>query len=152
MGCLVMIGIVVILAIFSMLGVFSGAVSNLPALSGNTQVILFAVIFVAAIVAFIFIMKKSGNAKDVPAPPKPVRTKILDSGSDGTKAGGVGRAVVGDIIAGPVGAIVGATTAGHKNKGFTVFRVWYDNGDVEVEKIAHTDDKYMEYLRLLDEE
>ena len=158
MGCLVMIGIVVILAIFSMLGVFSGAVSNLPDLSGNTQVILFAVIFVAAIVAFIFIMKKSGNAKDLPAPPKPVRTKILDSGSDGTKSGGVGRAIVGDMVShavgvkGPVGAIVGATTAGHKNKGFTVFRVWYDNGDVEVEKTAHTDDKYMEYLRLLDEE
>ena len=151
MGCLVMIGIVVILAIFSVLGVFSDAVSSIPALSGNTQVILFAVIFIAAIVAFIFIMKKSGNAEDVPVPPKPVRTKILDSGSDGTKAGGVGRAVVGDIIAGPVGAVVGAATAGHSNKGFTVFRVWYDNGDVEVEKVAHNDDKYMEYLKMLDE-
>ena len=157
MGCLVMIGIVVILAIFSALGVFSGAVSNLPDLSGNTQVILFAVIFIAAIVAFIFIMKKSGNAEDLPVPPKPVRTKILDTGSDGTKAGGVGRAIVGDMIShavgvkGPVGAIVGATTAGHENKSFTIFKVWYDDGHEEIEKVMHNDEKYMRYLDLLED-
>jgi len=86
--------------------------------------------------------------------PKPIKTKILDSGSDGTKSGGVGRAVVGDIIAGPVGAVVGATTSGHKNKGFTMFKVWYDDGHVEVEKIFHDDRslKYKKYLELLEDE
>lgn len=86
-----------------------------------------------------------------------VKTKILDSGSDGTKAGGVGRAIVGDMIShavgvkGPVGAIVGATTAGHENKSFTIFKVWYDDGHEEIEKVMHDDEKYMRYLDLLED-
>ena len=86
-----------------------------------------------------------------------VKTKILDSGSDGTKAGGVGRAIVGDMIShavgvkGPVGAIVGATTAGHENKSFTIFKVWYDDGHEEIEKVMHNDEKYMRYLDLLED-
>ena len=86
-----------------------------------------------------------------------VKTKILDSGSDGTKAGGVGRAIVGDMIShavgvkGPVGAIVGATTAGHENKSFTIFKVWYDDVHEEIEKVMHNDEKYMRYLDLLED-
>ena len=86
-----------------------------------------------------------------------VKTKILDSGSDGTKAGGVGRAIVGDMVShavgvkGPVGAIVGATTAGHENKSFTIFKVWYDDGHEEIEKVMHNDEKYMRYLDLLED-
>ena len=86
-----------------------------------------------------------------------VKTKILDTGSDGTKAGGVGRAIVGDMIShavgvkGPVGAIVGATTAGHENKSFTIFKVWYDDGHEEIEKVMHDDEKYMRYLDLLED-
>ena len=86
-----------------------------------------------------------------------VKTKILDTGSDGTKAGGVGRAIVGDMIShavgvkGPVGAIVGATTAGHENKSFTIFKVWYDDGHEEIEKVMHNDEKYMRYLDLLED-
>lgn len=112
--------------------------------------IILAIVLIMAIIAKVNSDKMDKKYFDYQMS-RIVKTKILDSGSDGTKAGGVGRAVVGDIIAGPVGAVVGATTAGHKNQGFTVFKVWYDNGDIEVEKIAHSDSKYMEYLKLLDE-
>ena len=85
------------------------------------------------------------------AMPKPVRTKILDTSSDGTQANGVGRAVVGGLVAGSLGAVVGATTAGHKNKGFTIFKVWYSDGSTQIEKVFHKDYKYREYLELLEE-
>lgn len=122
------------------------------------------VILLIVVVVFIGLIVSNGDkAKELEQEErkehisKVVKTKILDSGTDGTKAGGVGRAIVGDMVShavgvkGPVGAIVGATTAGHKNKGFTIFKVWYDDGRIEVEKVLHTEPKYMDYLKLLEE-
>lgn len=119
---------------------------------GIGMVVLMLLVILFMVLAVVVLVRLGGNEKkEAPVPPKAVKTKILDGGSDGTKAGGVGRAIVGDIVAGPVGAVVGAATAGHKNMGFTVFKVWYDDGHDDVEKIAHDDPKYMEYLKLLEE-
>lgn len=129
-------------------------------MNGTVYVILFLVVAV-----FIGLVISNSNKENEIAREeyeehisKIVKTKILDAGTDGTKAGGVGRAIVGDMVShavgvkGPVGAIVGATTAGHKNKGFTVFKVWYDDGHTEVEKVPQESPKYLDYLKLLEEE
>lgn len=85
----------------------------------------------------------------------PVKTKILDGGTSSTttQASGVGRAIVGGIIAGPTGAIVGAATAGKKTTehNYTVFKVWYEDGHTDVEKVEHGTKKYDQYIRLIED-
>ena len=85
----------------------------------------------------------------------PVKTRILDGGtsSSNTHASGVGRAIVGGIVAGPVGAIVGAATAGSRTtqNNYTMFKIWYGDGHTSVEKVYHTDYHYKKYLELLDD-
>lgn len=85
----------------------------------------------------------------------PIRTRILDGGTSATttKAGGVGRAIAGGIVAGPIGAVVGAATAGHKttSTNYTIFKVWYQDGHSEVEKVEHGTAKYKKYLELIED-
>jgi len=129
-------------------------------MNGTVYVILIVVvvIFIGLVVSNKNTAEELKNEEHIEHMSKIVKTKILDAGTDGTKAGGVGRAIVGDVVShavgvkGHVGAIVGATTAGHKNKGFTVFKVWYDDGHTDVERVAHDDPKYMDYLKLLEDE
>jgi len=85
----------------------------------------------------------------------PIKTKILDGGTSATttKAGGVGRAIAGGIVAGPIGAVVGAATAGHKttSTNYTVFKIWYQDGHSEVEQVEHGTAKYKKYLELIED-
>lgn len=85
----------------------------------------------------------------------PVKTKILDhsNGQLVGNGGGVGRAIVGGAIAGEVGAIIGASTRKQKftQKQYTIFRVWYQDGHDEVEKVEHGTAKYKRYLKLLED-
>lgn len=61
---------------------------------------------------------------------KIIRVEIL--GEETKAVSGVGRAIVGSILFGGVGAIVGAQTA--KDKEYTKFEVTYSNGKSEVVK------------------
>lgn len=85
----------------------------------------------------------------------PVKTKILDhsSGALHGGGGGVGRAIIGGAVAGPVGAVVGASTRKQKftQDQYTMFRVWYSDGNIEVEKVSHKAAKYKKYLEILED-
>lgn len=88
--------------------------------------------------------------------PVAVRTKFIDSShtaTSQTKAGSVvGRAAVGSLIAGPVGALVGAGTAKHRivEHHTTTFMVYYDDGSRKAETVSNGSYQYKQYMELLD--
>ena len=88
----------------------------------------------------------------------PVRTKVLYDTSTYTSKGSVGsaagRAVVGSMIAGPVGAVVGAGTAKRttQEQKQTTFKVWYKSGREAVETVVNGTEKWMKYMSLVDKE
>ncbi len=68
-----------------------------------------------------------------------VKSKIIDGYSTITSTGSIsssaGRAVVGNMIAGPLGVMVGASTGKrtyHENR-YTIFKVWYADGSEKIE-------------------
>ena len=99
--------------------------------------------------------KQQGGKGNKRGKATPIKTKILDHGAGKITGGGggVGRAIVGGAIAGSAGAVVGANTRKQKftQEQYTMFKVWYSNGQSEIEKVLHTSAKYKQYLELLEE-
>lgn len=89
----------------------------------------------------------------------PVKTRLLDSGTTtqmrtGGAVHALGRAAVGNLIAGPLGALAGAaTTPGRVSERREVaFKVWFEDGHTEVQVLTLPDVRYKKYLELLDVE
>lgn len=110
-----------------------------------------AVLICISVVCF----KRSRNS-----PPKyrpvAVRTKFIDSSHTATAqtktCSAVGRAAVGSLIAGPVGALVGAGTAKQKIVEYhtTTFIVYYNDGSRKAETVSNGSYQYKRYMELLD--
>ena len=86
-----------------------------------------------------------------------VKTKILDSHSTmtskGSVASSVGRAAVGNFIAGPIGAVVGASTGKrtyHEYKN-TTFKVWYGDGSTKIKTVSSGSYDWKQYMEKLEE-
>lgn len=86
-----------------------------------------------------------------------VKTKILDSHSTMTSKGSVtssvGRAAVGSFIAGPIGAVVGASTGKrtyHEHKS-TTFKVWYGDGSTKIKTVSNGSYDWKQYIEKLEE-
>lgn len=62
----------------------------------------------------------------------------------------VGRAIIGDIVAGPVGAMVGAATAKENDKSESTFIVFYKDGSSEVRTVRNHSDSYDLYMSRLE--
>lgn len=77
-----------------------------------------------------------------------VRTSIVGSDSKANASSAVGRAIVGDFIAGGVGSIIGASTA--KKDGMTKFLVEYANGRKTVETVKDNSFRFTELVSYLD--
>lgn len=88
--------------------------------------------------------------------PQAIKTRFIDSSyttQSRVKTGSaVGRAAVGSLIAGSVGAMVGAGTAKHRTieHHTTTFMVYYDNDSRKVETVKNGTYKYNKYMELLD--
>ena len=85
-----------------------------------------------------------------------VKTKILDSQSTMTSKGSVvssaSRAAVGNLVAGPIGAVVGASTGKrtyheHKN---TTFKVWYGDGSTKIKTVSNGSYDWKQYMEKLE--
>lgn len=87
----------------------------------------------------------------------PVRTKLLTDQSTYTSRGSVtsaaGRAVVGNLVAGPLGAVVGAGTAKRttQEQKSQVFKVWYKSGREGIETAAVGSARWKELIEKLEE-
>ena len=85
-----------------------------------------------------------------------VKTQVLDSRSSMTSKGSIassaGRAVVGGMVAGPIGAVVGASTGKrnyreHKN---TTFKVWYADGSTNIKTVSNGSYDWKQYMDKLE--
>lgn len=92
--------------------------------------------------------------------PRIVKTAIVDSShiatsSSKAKTGSaVGRAVVGGMVAGPIGAIIGAGTAKQKTTvtehHTTTFMIWYTDGTRQHKTVENGGMWYNLYMEKLD--
>lgn len=76
------------------------------------------------------------------------RTQIIGTDAKNKTGSAAGRALVGDFIAGPVGGVVGATTA--KRQGYTKFLVEYENGRKEVETVKDNGPRFNELIKYVE--
>lgn len=81
-----------------------------------------------------------------------LKTKIIDTFTDSRASTGsaVGRAIVGNLLAGPVGAVVGASTAKDKITRETMFMVFYTDGTREHKTVRNGSRQYEEYMKYLE--
>lgn len=78
-----------------------------------------------------------------------VKTKIVDVYGKTSTASAAARGVVGNIVAGPVGGIVGASTA--KSKRSTTFLIIYKDGNKQTRTVPNGSLEYQKYVKYLDE-
>lgn len=78
-----------------------------------------------------------------------VKTKIIDAYGKTSTASAAARGTVGGIVAGPVGSIVGASTA--KSKRSTTFLVIYKNGRKVTRTVPNNSLEYQKYIKYLDD-
>lgn len=76
------------------------------------------------------------------------KTRIIDAYGKTSTASAAARGTVGNIVAGPVGAIVGASTA--KSKRSTTFLVIYKNGKKITRTVPNNSLEYQKYIKYLD--
>lgn len=77
-----------------------------------------------------------------------IRTKIIDAYGKTSTASAAARGAVGNIVAGPVGGIVGASTA--KSKRSTTFLIVYKNGKKQTKTVPNDSLEYQKYVKYLD--
>lgn len=77
------------------------------------------------------------------------KTRIIDTHGKKSTASAAMRGTVGSAVAGPVGAIVGASTA--KDKRSTTFLIVYKNGKKVTRTVPNNSLEYQKYVKYLDE-
>lgn len=77
-----------------------------------------------------------------------VKTKIIDAYGKTSTASAAARGTVGGIVAGPVGSIVGASTA--KSKRSTTFLIVYKDGKKITRTVPNNSLEYQKYVKYLD--
>ena len=121
--------------------------------------LVFCVIIVVTTIvctSIVVVVSKSSNKKMEYLEQNVLKTKIIDTSHTATstsraKTGSsIGRAVVGGMIAGPVGSIVGAGTAKRKTevqeRHTTTFMVFYKDGSRRHETVENGSKLYNFYM------
>lgn len=86
-----------------------------------------------------------------------VKTKILDSQSTMTSKGSMvssaGRAVLGGMVAGTIGAIIGGSTGKRTIQEYksTTFKVWYGDGSIKIKTVSNGSYDWKQYMEKLEE-
>lgn len=114
-------------------------------------VVLLFICAIVLVAAFRSIRKNPPKRR-----PVPIKTRFVDSShtvtSQTSTTSAIGRAVAGGMLAGSLGAIVGAGTARQKHveRHSTTFMVYYDDGSRKAETVMNGTHIYDEYMKLLD--
>lgn len=90
-----------------------------------------------------------------------VKTRIIDFYSNSHTTGrtsatsAVGRGIVGGMIAGPLGAAVGASTAKKKyttnEQRVVIFKVWYADGHDEIKRVSQGSSDYNKFIEKIED-
>ena len=75
-----------------------------------------------------------------------VEVKLLGGGTTNYKRNGLGGAVVGAMVAGPVGALIGGTASSGKGKQKQKFAVKYGDGSVSIVECDRRSRRYKELM------
>lgn len=77
-----------------------------------------------------------------------VKTKIVDNFGKVSTASAVSRGVAGGIVAGPIGAMIGSSTA--KEKRTTTFLIFYKDGKKVTRTVPNNSFEYQKYIKYLE--
>lgn len=87
-----------------------------------------------------------------------VKTRILDGYSVTRGSGGglletAGRAMIGERLGGPVGAIIGGATARrtYREYRYTTFKVWYGDGKTKIKTVSNGSYDWEKFIEKLEE-
>ncbi|MDI9506610.1 MAG: hypothetical protein GX246_10085 [Clostridiales bacterium] len=87
-----------------------------------------------------------------------VKTRILDGYSVTRGSGGglletAGRAMIGEWLGGPVGAIIGGATARrtYREYRYTTFKVWYGDGKTKIKTVSNGSYDWEKFIEKLEE-
>lgn len=77
-----------------------------------------------------------------------VKTKIVDSYGKTSAASAATRGIIGNAVAGPLGAVVGSSTA--KQNRSTTFLIIYKSGRKLTRTVSNSSLEYQKYIKYLD--
>ena len=129
---------------------------------GETLIVLFIMMmFLAPVFIWFYGSDKQKEQEKLEKEKQTVlKTKFIDSSHTATQTAtpkvgsAIGRAVVGDWVAGPAGAIVGSATAKQKvtvnEKHTTTFMVYYKDGQRQHKTVDNGTELYDLYMEKLD--
>lgn len=116
----------------------------------EVMVLLLGFVVMAALTALcVFGAKKAGDRAKETGSGIIVKTKIVDAYGKTSAASAAVRGTVGNMVAGPVGAVVGASTA--KSNRSTTFLIFYKNGKKATRTVPNNSLEYQKYIKYLDE-
>lgn len=117
--------------------------------SSLPELLLGAVVASLLTVACLLGAKKAGDKAKESGDGVIVKTRIVDAYGKTSTASAAARGVVGNVVAGPVGAVVGASTA--KSHRSTTFLIFYKNGKKATRAVPNNSLEYQKYIKYLDE-
>lgn len=120
---------------------------NFP--SSPVAMLLLSIVMIALTVLCLFGAKKAGENVKESGSDTIIKTKIIDAYGKTSTTSAVARGAVGNAVAGPVGAIVGASTA--KTNRSTTFLITYKDGKKKTRIVPNNSFEYQKYIKYLDE-
>ena len=109
--------------------------------------LLLAIISIAITVLCVFgVIKIGGNIKETGSATI-VKTRIIDAYGKTSTSSAVTRSAVGNAVAGPIGAVVGASTA--KQNRSTTFLIFYKDGKKKTRTVQNNSLEYQKYIKYL---
>ena len=109
---------------------------------------LLAIVSIAIVALCIFGAVKAGGSIKESGGDTIVKTRIIDAYGKTSTASAVTRGAVGNAVAGPVGAIVGASTA--KSNRSTTFLIFYKDGKKKTRTVPNNSFEYQKYIKYLE--
>ena len=109
---------------------------------------LFCVLVACPFLALTYLLNRVCKKAQEKKESKILRTRIVDTSGRTSTSSAVGRSAVGGFVAGPVGAVVGASTA--KQNRETTFLITYQNGTKKTKKVPNNSVEYEMYCKFLD--
>lgn len=141
--CGIFAGIFGLTAISCFYNLFAGQTSSPP-----MGLLLMGILMVALTALCVYGVVRSINHGKETGSSVIVKTKIIDAYGKTSTASAAMRGAVGNAVAGPVGGIVGASTA--KSKRSTTFLIVYKDGKKVTRTVPNNSLDYQKYVKYLD--
>ena len=113
------------------------------------EMVLLGIVMVLLSDMCVFGAKKAGDRAKESGSGVILKTRIVDAYGKTSTASAITRSVAGNVVAGPIGAVVGASTS--KSNRSTTFLIIYENGKKVTRTVPNNSFEYQKYIKYLDE-